>query len=70
MVAKTEPSCVFPPCERGVHARGLCKSCYQAAAKLVRDGKTTWEKLETSGKCKPADRKPAAKTGLTDWLKE
>ena len=31
-------------------ARGLCVSCYNSAFYLVKYGRTTWEKLETSGR--------------------
>lgn len=50
-------TCLFPTCERTqIYARGLCQTCYAAAAQLVSRGKTTWDDLEESGKVLPKRR--------------
>jgi hypothetical protein len=33
--------------------RGLCMKCYSAANKLVTEGQTTWEELESMGLATP-----------------
>lgn len=38
---------------RDERARGNCPSCYNAHAKLVDDGETTWEELELEGMSLP-----------------
>ena len=55
--------CLFPPCTRGVAVRGLCRNHYHEAYKLVRDGETSWEKLEAAGKAAPRKRHR-----FRDWL--
>jgi len=42
-------SCVVPGCSREATSRGLCGSCYLAASKLVKQGRTTWEALQARG---------------------
>lgn len=42
--------CLRPGCGRVARSRGVCSSCYNIAASLVRSGQTTFEKLEESGK--------------------
>ena len=46
-----------PACTYNVRSeeltRGLCKCCYHRALRLVRDGTTTWERLEAEGKTRP-----------------
>ena len=39
---KIEHVCLIKGCERTAFSRGLCKSCYQQAARLVKDKETTW----------------------------
>ena len=44
--------CINPEC--GVacnkkNARGMCKKCYSQAMRLVFNGRTTWEELESLG---------------------
>jgi hypothetical protein len=41
--------CLIEKCERLSKSRGLCFSCYQTATNLIKDKKTTWEKLEELG---------------------
>jgi hypothetical protein len=43
-------------CPRPEYSRGLCNSCYQSALRLVKEGETTWEKLEELGFAKKAQR--------------
>lgn len=33
--------------------RGLCMKCYSQAKKLVQDGKTSWDELESMGLATP-----------------
>lgn len=42
--------CLKPNCGRESKSRGLCLKDYKAAAKLIKAGETTWEKLEKAGK--------------------
>ncbi len=47
--------CLSPGCFRlGAKARGLCGSCYNRLACLVRAGQTTWEALAAAGLVLPA----------------
>jgi hypothetical protein len=49
-----KPKCKTKNCERrSVVARGLCRNCFASLARLVRMGRTTWEKLEAAGLCSP-----------------
>jgi hypothetical protein len=49
---------------RKSYCRGLCKTDYNIANRLIAKGKTTWEKLESVGKSLPLNK-------TTDWfLKE
>ncbi len=43
-------TCITPGCYLSIYARGLCFACYNAAARYVAEGKTTWAKLEVAGK--------------------
>ena len=45
--------CLFPPCLNGTLARGLCNTHYRTAARLVKEGLTTWEIMEKAGKSVP-----------------
>ncbi len=46
--------CLNPDCQfTEVVSRGLCSGCYQAAARLVRAGHSTWKALEVSGRANP-----------------
>lgn len=57
--------CRYPSCTRPSHCRGLCRSCHAQADRMVRRGKTTWAKLEQSGKVtKLANRTK----GFAEWL--
>ena len=58
--------CLNPECKIEARVRGLCDSCYNAAGRLVREEKTSWEKLEKAGKVRPHK----TKTKRTEWLLE
>lgn len=45
-------------CGRIAHTRGLHPACYRRAKQLVKAGKTTWAKLEASGKAELRKAKP------------
>ena len=47
---------IAPFCGHGtlLVVRGLCKPCYQALARLVKSGETTWKALERCKRCAPA----------------
>lgn len=38
--------CLLPACERGAYSRGLCRGCYCAAQRRIKDGRVTWEQLQ------------------------
>jgi len=67
MKARDEQGCMRPGCTSPSYCRGLCHGCYQAASVLVRQGKTTWDKLVQAGKAEPP-RYP--KRGATQWFLE
>jgi len=48
-----ENKCLNPNCNSTIKARGLCSDCYAAAFGLVRNKRTTWDKLEAQGKSLP-----------------
>ena len=51
---KPKPPCLYPTCERESKARGLCHSHYQTALRLVKEGLSTWDRLEELGRlCLP-----------------
>jgi hypothetical protein len=60
--------CIFPGCDRGVTARGLCKTHYSCATQLVRNNKTTWAELEKSGKSLPTFRRGPHKGHVQDYF--
>ena len=59
--------CLFPNCNNGIHVRGLCSKHYIAALRFVRSGKTSWEKLEKSGKAH-AKKSEYYSTSLSSWF--
>lgn len=61
--------CVNPACKDEIRCRGLCWRCYAVASRLVKDSLTTWQKLESEGKCLPT-LKPGhkASSAIKDWL--
>lgn len=59
--------CIYPECGKKRYARGLCATHYDSARKLVKLGKTSWEKLLENGKVEllVGRHKPAA-----EWFLE
>lgn len=49
-------------------SRGLCANCYATASKLVRDGRTTWRKLERAGKVLPVGHFSNHGFRKTNWF--
>lgn len=47
---KAKRKCLVPECGRDSSSRGLCKGHYIYAARLIRRGEYTWDKLEKKGK--------------------
>lgn len=60
-----EKKCKNPGCESTDKiTRGLCKRCYNAARQhVVRSKRTTWAKLEKTGKSEPR-----VKRSLGGWM--
>jgi hypothetical protein len=58
--------CINPTCGRMPIHRGLCVSCYQTALRLVKEEKTTWQKLEDSGKCEKVKYRRGVV--ISNWL--
>lgn len=61
----TQRKCRYPDCGRPARTRGLCKPCHAQAVRFVRLGKTTWEKLERSGKVSKLVNRTK---GFAEWL--
>lgn len=59
--------CIRPRCRRPSYCRGLCRSDYATAAGQVRNGVTTWAKLEEAGKALKARRR-GAKPTKREWF--
>ena len=49
MKVKEPEDCIRPECDKPQYSRGLCASCYNTCAHLVRTKETTWRKLEKAG---------------------
>jgi len=64
---KAKDECLHPAHKAKAAVRGLCKSCYSVACKLVKDGQITWDALEKAGKALKA--KPKNRTSQA-WLLE
>ena len=60
--------CKVPGCDEEVSSRGVCSGHYQQAYRLVEKGKTTWAKLEKSGKVGSSNRIQTQKD--KDWFLE
>lgn len=54
-------TCLNPECNAKAHVRGLCSLCYQAANRLVKLKKTTWDTLEKAGKALQISRSKPGK---------
>jgi len=48
--------CLYPACKSEAITRGLCRTCYNVAQRLVREGQTTFDKLQKEGKMLPSTR--------------
>ncbi len=59
--------CLTPECTNFASVRGLCLSCYPIAARLVKEGKTTWLKLEKTKKCFPS-KTNNIRSNKTNWF--
>lgn len=59
-----KPACLTPECDRAAHARGLCRVCYAVALREVKAGRTTWQRLEAAGFCRPSY---ARRTDTSPW---
>lgn len=66
---KEELKCLVPDCSRKIHCRGLCKAHYSFASLLVGENKTTWKKLEQTGKCLQI-KTPGPKAIIREWFLE
>lgn len=68
--ARSKKPCLYPGCkERGSCGRGLCGTHYHVARKLVKKGRTTWDKLIASGKCAaPVKQLPPSKADAVKWF--
>ena len=56
----TVPALCLSCHERLALCRGLCRLCYERLGRAVREGKTTWVKLEEGGQALPAVPKGSA----------
>jgi len=59
-------TCIYPDCPSEFYSRGLCIKHYGVARRLVNASKTTWEKLEASGKVLKCG--PRGVRGLDKWF--
>ena len=57
MIAIAKETCMVPGCDQESHCRGICKSDWMAANRLVKREETTWEELESMGLSRPPCRK-------------
>lgn len=48
--------CLSPACGAPAHCRGLCRPCYEAAARRVAAGRETWPALVAAGLALPDGR--------------
>lgn len=65
-------TCRVPNCAAaGTYSRGLCRSCYFSAARLVKLKTTTWKKMELNGSVGGVvkSQPPQVHTlGRTEWF--
>ena len=63
MIADNRPAgnrdrtCIISGCDRPAIVRGLCRACIASAYRLVADGKTTMDQLQSLGLVKPANNR-------------
>jgi len=48
-----DAKCIRKTCNNRAFARGLCRSCYAVASRLVQAGTVTWLWLEKNNRCLP-----------------
>ena len=62
--------CLYPSCTKSTNARGLCRTHYGAARRLVAESRITWDGLVTAGKC--LDKMPHRELAgsATNWFME
>ena len=58
-----QTECLNPKCYGSAYSRGLCRSCYTTAARLVRKQLTTWEQLIKHGKALESTREYSDQEG-------
>jgi hypothetical protein len=46
--AKKKAKCMTPRCAGDTFCLGVCRRCYQTYVRLIRAGKTSWEKLRAA----------------------
>lgn len=56
-----KPLCMTKDCGKVAQWKGLCRSCYGQALRLIEQEKTTWEELMTMGLCVLDQPKPFLK---------
>ena len=49
LVVDQEKLCLTPDCGKEGVWKGLCRSCYGQALRLIESGKTNWEELQEMG---------------------
>ncbi|QDU94517.1 hypothetical protein Pla8534_23080 [Lignipirellula cremea] len=65
---EAEERCLNPECEGKTSLRGLCKSCYAQALKMVKSGDVDWATLEQYGAARPPFKKPRRLTKYARFL--
>ena len=61
--------CLYPGCEKGTNARGLCLSHYRCAWNAVKAKQVTWEQLYENKKALPP-RASGYHGGVRGWFLE
>ena len=75
---QSNTECLFPKCDTKPYSRGLCGRHYRVAWRCVKNGDTTWKRLEREGKAKkaklPFNQRTSQKKWFTtkdnDWFKD
>jgi hypothetical protein len=67
----SQEKCLTEGCGGDAKVRGICRSCYWFALREVRNGRSTWEAFESSGKAKPARQRgtPSVFPGRAAWFR-
>lgn len=64
----SETKCLRSECTNKAATRGLCHSDYSTAHRLIKEGKTTWDELEKSGRALPSKRKGRPNGNTAKWF--